>query len=118
MNSDKKIEFLQSAIASQIKSFSRNRKYYKRSTITIKLVSTTLAAITTILLGLEGVGSPIVVVKNSALCLSSLITLLSAWDLFFNYRSFWIRCNATLSQLYELKEDLEYLLCSVIENIK
>ena len=116
MNFDKKIEFLQSIIASRITSFSRNRKYYKRSAITIKLVSTTLGAITTILLGLEGVGSPILV-KNSALCLSSLITLLSAWDLFFNYRSFWIRCNVTLSQLHELKADLEYLLCNG-ENIK
>ena len=117
MNNAKKVEFLQQVLATQIKKFRTRRIENQRAAVCIKLFSTTLAATTTVLLGLNNVGEPIVI-KNVALCFSALVTLLSTWDSFFNYNGLWIRFNITVTRLYELKSELDYLLCNGIENLK
>jgi hypothetical protein len=84
-----------------------------------KFLSLALASFTTILLGLNGFNtSSKIVLQNVAFTLSAVTTLLTAWDTFFNYRGLWIRYTGTLNELYELKDNIEYLCTGEPQNIK
>ncbi|MEH2321494.1 DUF4231 domain-containing protein [Nostoc sp.] len=113
-----KSEFLKEKISKQIDSFKKRKERNQKEAIRIKFISTALAAITTILLGLNGLNSSgKLLVQNIAFTLSAAVTLMSALDTFFNHRGLWIRYQGTLNDLYELRTDLEYLLTQEIQNV-
>lgn len=115
----RKINFLKNKTDKRINSFQERRNENRTNAIRIKLLSFSIASLTTILLGLNGLNtSSKVVFQNVAFTFSAITTLLTAWDTFFNYRGFWIRYTGTLNELYELKDNLEYLRTKEIENIK
>lgn len=114
-----KSDFLKEKISKQIKSFKERKERNQKQAIKIKLTSTFLAATTTVLLGLNGFNpTGKLAVQNIAFTLSAGVTLISALDIFFNYRGLWIRYQGTLNDLYELRTDLEYLLTQGVQNVK
>ncbi|MGJ5633296.1 SLATT domain-containing protein [Nostoc sp. CALU 1950] len=107
---NRKIKFIKEKIDKRISSFRERRKENRENAIRIKLLSFSIASLTTILLGLNGLSTPSkMVLQNVAFTFSAITTLLTAWDTFFNYRGLWIRYTGTLNELYELKDNLEYL---------
>lgn len=115
----RKINFLKNKTDKRINSFQERRNKNRTNAIRIRLISFSIASLTTILLGLNGLNTPSkVVLQNVAFTFSAITTLLTVWDTFFNYRGFWIRYTGTLNELYELKDNLEYLRTKEIENIK
>lgn len=113
-----KAEFLKEKISKQIDSFKKRKERNQKKAIKLRIISTTLAAITTVLLGLNGFNlSAKLVVHNIAFVFSAVVTLMSALDTLFNYRGLWIRYQGTVNDLYELKTDLDYLLTQGIQNV-
>jgi hypothetical protein len=49
-----------------------------------------------------------VVFQNLALILSAVVTLLSAFEAFYDHRSLWIQGTVTLSQLAALKNEVDF----------
>ena len=87
MSVENKINLLKDNLRNQIKSFSRKRTLNKRKATAFKIAASALAAITTILLGLQNLDpSWLIAVKNIALVFSAVLTFLAALDAFFNHR--------------------------------
>jgi hypothetical protein len=104
-------QYLRTKIETEIAAFRRRRIEYKRKAIAIKVTISVLAALTTILLGLQGVPPQFdTTVRNVTLVFSATITLLSSLDAFFNHRALYLRYTATTAQLYDLRSDIDYLL--------
>ncbi|GBE95709.1 DUF4231 domain-containing protein [Nostoc cycadae] len=114
----KKINFIKQKIDKRIGSFRERRNENRSNAIRIKLISLSVASLTTVLLGLNGLNNTDkIVLQNVAFTLSAVTTLLTAWDTFFNYRGLWVKYTTTLNELYELKDNLEYLSTGEITNI-
>jgi hypothetical protein len=67
-----------------------------------------LAGVVTVLIGLQGETFDQTLLRNLALALGALITVVNAFDAFFDHRSLWIKKTVTLSRLYALKRDLSF----------
>jgi hypothetical protein len=114
----RKINFLKKIIGKRINSFKDRRSENRKQAIRLKFVSLIVASSTTILLGLNGFNTQgKLIVQNTAFILSAITAFLTAVDTFFNYRGLWIRYNATLNELYELRDNLEYLCTDEATNI-
>ncbi len=114
---EKKVEFLQTSIDKQIEGFTKRRVVNRQEATKIHIWSTSLSAITTVLLGLTDIGSPSFL-KNIALCASALVTLLNTWETFFNHKSMYVHYNITVGELRHLRADLDYLLCQGLDSVK
>ncbi|AFZ60230.1 DUF4231 domain-containing protein [Anabaena cylindrica FACHB-243] len=114
----RKIKFLEEKINKRIDSFKERRIHNREKAIRIKFISLAIASLTTILLGINGLNtSNKLIFQNIAFSLSAMTTFLTVWDTFLNHRGLWIRYTATLNELYELRDNLEYLCTDEMENI-
>ena len=73
----------------------------------LKLATTILAGTTTVLLGLH-VDRYQELFGNIALCVSAVITIVMAYQLFFEPRKLWVREIDVLSKLKDIQRDLGY----------
>ena len=88
-------------------SATRNRIYARNYMVWGTVCST----LTTILLGWQGVSDTYTPhVKNTALILSAGVTILSAFNAFYNHRQLWLRYTVTWAQLRSIEKDLPFLL--------
>jgi hypothetical protein len=125
MSVEGKSKFLLESLNRQIADFAgwgRNNRY---KAFWIKMLITSFGALTTILLGLQGLESKTflninatILVKNIALILSALVTLLSAWDAFFNHRTLWISYTNTAYQLQAIRAEIQFLTSEGSESLK
>jgi len=100
---------LKSAMEAFDTSATRNRVWARRYVVG----GTICSAVTTILLGLQGVpDSSASLVKNAALIVSSSVTVLSAFNVFYNHRQLWVRYTTTWARLKIIQKDLTFLLAS------
>lgn len=109
MGVSEKTDFLSQALRKQIDLFNLKRRENRRKALFFKLTVTALGGVTTVLLGLQGIGHENLL-RNGALVLSAMVTLLSTWDTFFNHRGLWTRYTATFTDLKAIETQLEYLL--------
>lgn len=101
------LNFLKSQIEKRIANINNTRSYYRKVSFWTYGSISTLAALSTIALGLniEHLGeSP----RIFALIISGLITVLSAYTTFFNHKELWVANNNALNSLRKLKFDIEY----------
>jgi hypothetical protein len=84
----------------------RNRDKFKATLL--KMSNLLLAGVVTVLIGLQGENFDQTLLRNLALALGALITVVNAFDAFFDHRSLWIKKTVTLSRLYALKRDLSF----------
>lgn len=103
---------LLSEVSKQVQHFGKDRRTNKRKAFWLRILGTIFSAITTILLGLQGVDGWSVVIKNFALFLSAFVTVISAWDSFYNHRGLWIHYKAIHTKLETLEASLKYLIAS------
>jgi len=114
----KKIEFLGEDIEKRINTFDYLKKINYREATGLKISLITISGLTTIILGMKNFGfTPAQLAQldhsklasNIALIFSSLITALSAWEVFRDPKQLWARYTTTSSQLRGLRFELQYL---------
>ena len=107
MSEKEAIDFIESEIQKRIKSFDERRKFYRKGTFQSTMLTALLSATTTFLIGFGQIYN-LTIVSIIALATSSFMTVVSAWESFYNYRPRWIQNNDTLMKLYELNSDIKY----------
>src|SRR5258708_872747 len=104
-----KASFLANEIGRITEWFRRARLVNKRKAFAIRMSITLLSGATTVVLGFQGVATAAVIpMKNAALALSALVSLLATWEGFFSHRALWVQYTATLARLQALRADLQY----------
>lgn len=93
-------------LASTIGRFSDDRARHKRTALSLKMSTSGLGALATVFLGWHA--SPYAdLLKDGALVLTASITLLAAYDAFFEPRKLWVRDTMVLNSLMDLQREWE-----------
>ena len=109
MQAPERLAWLKKEIGDLVDRFQRESTRYKRHAFVLKITSVFLAAIITVLLGLKlRSTSWSEAFSNVALFLGAAITVLSAYEAFFEPRTLWVRETVTFARLKDLKRDLLY----------
>lgn len=111
----KKVKFLKVQIAERIQGFTERRNSNKHKARNFHVSITVLGAISTIILGfnfsnLEYLAFFEGQTKNIALILSALITVVSAYNTFFDHKGLWVNYTTTRNSLYNLDFEIDYYL--------
>jgi len=103
------LNWLQEEIDKLVEGYKSDAKLYKKQAFRLRIISVLLAAIITVLLGLK-LQNTIVAegFSNVALVLSAAITVLSAYEAFFDPRALWVRETVTFARLKDIQRDLRY----------
>ncbi|HUP60807.1 MAG TPA: DUF4231 domain-containing protein [Thermoanaerobaculia bacterium] len=109
MKSAERLEWLQREIDTLVTRYQSESARFKKEAFRLKIVSGFLAAIVTVLLGLK-MQSPELLgwFSNVALILSASISVLSAYEAFFDPRALWVRETVTFARLKDLQRDLRF----------
>ena len=108
--SAKKLDYLIKDIDKSIKLYEGRGKKNKRPALIFKVLTTGLSSVVTILLGLRVTNAVAVTVMNNlALAISALMTVVTAWNAFYDYTELWVQYSKTVEELSLLKKDIEYL---------
>jgi hypothetical protein len=111
MNDNTTVDFLMGAITERANALNARASANRQRGFQLKMLVTSLSALTTVLLGLKGFNSPWGVgIQNVALLSSALVSMFAAWDAFFNYRANWLSQQAAVGQLKELEKDVKFAL--------
>jgi hypothetical protein len=106
-----KAGFLLDELNDRILSFQNRRKENRSKSFYIKITGTVCSALTTILVGLQGFDKPYATwLSNLALAMSASVTVLTAWESFFDHRGLWVKYTKARSQLLAIKARLEFQL--------
>jgi len=108
------LNLLESHLNERITDTARRRNRDKVKAIVLKLTSVLLAGIVTVLIGLQGKNFDQTVLRNLALVLSASITVVNAFDAFFDHRALWIKKTITLVRLYSLKRDFSFEIAKAV----
>jgi hypothetical protein len=100
---------LRNEIEGAIRQTGYNKWRNQKKATYIKLGTLVFSTAATILLGLKGLGAE-ESFKNMAFALSASVTLLTALEPFFNFRSFWVEHEIAQGRFIGLRNDLEYYL--------
>lgn len=108
MKTEEKLKLIESEIDDRVREFARKRHGDKRRAFGLKVLSVLLAAIITVLLGLKVEAGWSDLLRNIALVFGALITVINAYEAFYDYRALWIRRTVTLVNLYKLQRDFRF----------
>lgn len=102
------IRFLKDQINNRITRFNSSRLYYRKISFWAYLSVTILAAFSTIILGLK-IDELKEIPRITVLIITGLITIISAYNTFFDNKGMWVAYNNALNELYKLKFEIEFL---------
>ncbi|MFZ6818377.1 SLATT domain-containing protein [Undibacterium sp. Ji22W] len=109
MSSLSKKQFLKDELSSLIQKYRKERVRHKRTALLLKVSAVTLAGIITVLVGWKSDPfSENLYRENITLVLGAGITLISAYDAFFDPRTLWVQETLVLSKLLYLKRELNF----------
>jgi hypothetical protein len=109
MNAGERLKCLRKEVDDLVARYQKESIRYKAEAFRLKIVSVLLAAIVTVLLGLK-LQDPAMASRfsNIALVLSAAISVLSAYEAFFDPRALWVRETVTFARLKDLQRDLRF----------
>lgn len=113
MDTGQKLKVLQKELDERIRDTKRKRSGDKNKAFGLKILVVCFAATVTVLLGLKVDENLAGIFQGIALVLSAVITVLNAVEAFFDHRSLWIRRTVTLSRLYTLRSNLDFVTAGV-----
>lgn len=96
------LELLKASIENSIVSSKSRRKYYEMRSFYAFISTAFLAAITTIILGIN-IETWANEIRIASLIITSLITFITSYNAFFNFKDLWVANNRALNQMYELR---------------
>lgn len=100
-----KLDLLQSDVDCNIAYFTQKHLFTKRRATLIKISSVTFSAFITVILGIDIAGLTSIL-KNIAIVLGAIVTIINAVDAFYNYNSLWVKNTMTLAKLKELRREI------------
>ncbi|WP_095204183.1 DUF4231 domain-containing protein [Mesorhizobium carmichaelinearum] len=107
------IEWLRTRLKQHADSFDRGRLWNRRQAFYFTLGASVIGASTTVLIAIQQNDLLSEKWKSTASILSLLtsafVSILAAWEAFFDPRWLWVRYTSTLNSIYELSDQLEYL---------
>jgi hypothetical protein len=109
MNPTEKLTWLHKEVDDLVDRYQRESTRYKKDAFRLRLISVLLAAVISVLLGIQF--DNIAVRKactNIALSISAVISVLGAYEAFFDPRALWIRETVTFVRLKDLQRDLRF----------
>lgn len=117
-----KLSILESEIQKDVELYQKRGKVKGKGTVVFRLLTTALAAIVTVLLGVNltvfndmeyirtPLGQPLSWYANTiAIIISAFLTVLGALRTFLDSNELWVLYTGTVSQLQQLLEDIQYL---------
>jgi hypothetical protein len=110
MKSTERLECLRKDFDDLVNRYQPEAHQYKNQAFRLRIMSVVLASIVTVLLGLKLDGNILLttIFSNIALVLSAAITVLSAYEAFFDPRALWVRETVTFARLKDLQRDLRF----------
>jgi len=109
MKAKERLDCLQCEVERLVARFQADCTRYKRQALRLKIVSVILATVVTVLLGLKLHDANLITsFSNVALILSAAITVLGAYEAFFDPRALWVRETVTFARLKDLQRDLRF----------
>lgn len=106
--STEQLEFLKTETEARIKNINSRRFYYRRKSFLTYISTAALAALTTVLLGMQAEGKLAENIRMASLVITTVITLINTYSAFFNHKELWVANNTALNKFYELKFNLEF----------
>jgi hypothetical protein len=104
-----RLTWLQTEIDNLVERYHDECARYKREAFQLRIVSVILAAMITVLLGLKLTNIAVVAwFSNMALVLGAAISVLSAYEAFFDPRALWVRETVTFARLKDLQRDVRF----------
>jgi ABC-type nickel/cobalt efflux system permease component RcnA len=104
---DDGLSYLENQISNRISDFKSSRTFYRRGSLIQTISAASLAAITTLLVGLNQIYHQNWLAALS-LVSAGLTTVVAAWGSWFGFRNLWVSNQRTLNSLYELKSQMDY----------
>jgi len=103
----------QSYLEAQLKDladrFKQDRQRHKRLAVALKALTVSMAGVVTVLLGWKvSSEAQSLLFANIALLLGAAITVVSAYEAFFDPRALWVRETVVFARLIDLERDLAY----------
>src|SRR5688572_25098428 len=109
MNTAQRLKCLESDLDKLVTRYARESVRHKKTALTLKVTSVFFAALITIFLGLKSQYTALTTeLSNAALVLGAVITVLSAYEAFFDPRALWIRETVTFARLKDIQRDLRF----------
>lgn len=109
MKAIERLNWLQTEVDDLVKRYQRESAQHKKTAFRLRIMSVLLAAAITVLLGLKLQNTPLAeYFSNVALILGAAITVLSAYEAFFDPRALWVRETVTFARLKDLQRDLRF----------
>lgn len=110
-----KIDFLIIHIDERITGFTKRRNDNKHKAQNFHVLVTFLGTLGTVVLGLDFVKYDCLSflqdnTKNIALIISAGVTVVSAYNMFFDHKGLWVNYTTTRNDLYALKFDIDFYL--------
>jgi hypothetical protein len=107
MGVDNGLAYLEGQMADRIGGFRASRKFYRRGSLAQTISAASLAALTTLLVGLNQIYHQNWLAALS-LVSAGLTTVVAAWSSWFNFRRLWVNNQQTLNELYKLQSKIQY----------
>lgn len=109
IKASERLDWLHKEISDLVSRYQTEASRYKNNAFRLKITSVFLAGTISVLLGLKfKTGALPELFTNLALCLSAVISVLSAYEAFFDPRSLWVRETVTFVRLKDLQRDLRF----------
>ena len=112
-----KLQVLQKELDFHIKRTGNARSNNKNKAFSLKVLAVCFAGAITVLLGVRVDAVWATTFQNLALILSAIITLLNAFEAFYDHRSLWIQGTVTLSQLAALKNEVDFFAAGRLQKV-
>ncbi len=108
---DADIKLLEDQIESAIVNYEQQRKVNRRRSANVAVINASMAAITTVLIGLSNIWQPSSKILSAiAIVTSALVMVISGWDRIYNHKKLWIIYTEKWVFMKELKSDLDHLM--------
>ena len=109
MSTKEQQEYLKDQLAKLIVCFKDDRERHKKLALLLKGLIVSMAGLVTVLLGWKEASEVIQpILGNIALVLGAAITVVSAYEAFFDPRILWVRETVVFARLTDLNRDLAY----------
>ncbi|MRG43910.1 DUF4231 domain-containing protein [Chitinophaga sp. SYP-B3965] len=105
---NEQLTFLHDQIEQRIKGIDSRRLRYRNAAFRIFMSTAILAALSTILLGLNVQNEWSEFVRITTLVITCVITIINGYNAFFNHRELWIANNDALNRFYALRFRIEF----------
>ena len=101
---------LEQQIDAALANYEAQRKENRRRSANVAVINASMAAITTVLIGLSNAWQPATRILSSlAIVTSALVMVISGWDRIYNHKKLWMMYTEAWVQMRELKSDLSHL---------